>query len=889
MAGSAPRQTDAPRSSKGSPAGGVPTLPDRWVERPTLEARLDEAFAHPLTVVTATAGAGKSTSAAAWCRHHAYAPVTWLRADGSLPTDRDLARQLLRLGGVEEVALPLGLNSHAMRRRVASLLEERTASGILVIDDAHQLHPQATRLIGELLDSCPRAIRVVLLCRWDPLLSWLTAELRGDLCRLRGDVFRMTAAESRELVEAHALGLPAEAVDTILEATQGWPALIALAARTVAFSQDPVTEAARLAEPGLAIADLLANEVFAAMSDATRRLLLCVSGEEEVDARTAVRLTGDPGAGALIAKLASSGLLVTKVRGEDDVSTYRLHPLLREVTRRHLCSGGVVAVQANAFVRRAGLADIAMGRTADGVRRLVHALAWPDAVRALGDSGEQTLLQMPGSVLTTLTEEAPDLVAASPRASLMVALDRWARLDVNGAMPILNRVVAADTGLPPLELALARMLRARLGAEPWGVVAAQVRDLVSSSSSPDQGAPALICWLLSELAQAESWAGELDHAERHLRLATLIAEPLSHRLRLTTLSQLAQVEYLRGNMRNAISLADEVLEDLFEPADAMAATLHRARVIRAIADPLSYLASTDDEPPMGARFLSDPVTRALSHKMAGRRRVVAGTFHEAAAQLDLPSLPLSPSPHISARLALDRAFVAKRLEDKPALGALVSSLRECGAFGESDMVEATLAELEGRLPVAAGVLRRVAAGEVTSLLALTPMFAAVVRAQLLSAMGQPAEATALLASVVKGTASQRIMVPFVLPTVQGVPVHTMLEAIQGVPEEWLQEIRAVTELLPADAFLPDPPRRGHLRRTGSAPPERPTDLLEVHLTAREEDVLAELARGSTYSDIAGSLYVTENTVKTHVSSLYAKLGAARRSDALKAARSRGLL
>jgi DNA-binding CsgD family transcriptional regulator len=61
------------------------------------------------------------------------------------------------------------------------------------------------------------------------------------------------------------------------------------------------------------------------------------------------------------------------------------------------------------------------------------------------------------------------------------------------------------------------------------------------------------------------------------------------------------------------------------------------------------------------------------------------------------------------------------------------------------------------------------------------------------------------------------------------------------------------------------------------------------LSGRERDVLNELARGATYADIARSLFVTENTVKTHVSSLYAKLAAGRRSEALATARRLHLL
>ena len=61
------------------------------------------------------------------------------------------------------------------------------------------------------------------------------------------------------------------------------------------------------------------------------------------------------------------------------------------------------------------------------------------------------------------------------------------------------------------------------------------------------------------------------------------------------------------------------------------------------------------------------------------------------------------------------------------------------------------------------------------------------------------------------------------------------------------------------------------------------------LSPREHEVLNELARGATYGDIAATLFVSENTVKTHVSSLYAKLSAGRRSEALAVARKMHLL
>ncbi len=61
------------------------------------------------------------------------------------------------------------------------------------------------------------------------------------------------------------------------------------------------------------------------------------------------------------------------------------------------------------------------------------------------------------------------------------------------------------------------------------------------------------------------------------------------------------------------------------------------------------------------------------------------------------------------------------------------------------------------------------------------------------------------------------------------------------------------------------------------------------ISARELDVLAEIAAGHSNKEIAARLNVSPNTVKTHVARLYEKLGARRRTDALRRARELGLV
>ena len=63
----------------------------------------------------------------------------------------------------------------------------------------------------------------------------------------------------------------------------------------------------------------------------------------------------------------------------------------------------------------------------------------------------------------------------------------------------------------------------------------------------------------------------------------------------------------------------------------------------------------------------------------------------------------------------------------------------------------------------------------------------------------------------------------------------------------------------------------------------------IPLTGREEEILRLLAQGYSNQKIADKLYVSINTVKTHVSNLFEKLGASSRVDALLRARSAKLL
>ena len=89
--------------------------------------------------------------------------------------------------------------------------------------------------------------------------------------------------------------------------------------------------------------------------------------------------------------------------------------------------------------------------------------------------------------------------------------------------------------------------------------------------------------------------------------------------------------------------------------------------------------------------------------------------------------------------------------------------------------------------------------------------------------------------------------------------------------------KIVVKEVPAPVMAPEP----------FVPDERKRD--DLRITRRELEVLELIAQGMSNREIAGKLFVSENTVKTHSSRVFDKLGAKRRTQAVQLGKELGLL
>ncbi len=871
----------------------VPPTPRHLVLRKRLLDTLDSGIGERLLLLSAPAGAGKTVLLASWVRARRLpGPVCWLSLDSEHNDSSRLLQDLLsalrgtgliaRESMLGQLTSPPGARTERFLALLVNGLAELSSPVVLVLDDVHELSsPPAGAALDFLVRHAPPQCRLVLAGRADPPLPIERLRVGEELAELRIADLAFDRAETSELCRQLDLPLSEADIDSLWARTEGWAAALRLAALSLHGHPEPARFVAELTGTDHAVADYLVSEILARQPPGRRELMLRTSLVDAVSPELADALTSiEGGAGALNA-LEHSGAPVQATDADGD-RWYRYHPLFRELLRAHLRHAHREEVPL--LHRRAAHWYARHGDMMPAIRHALAGEEWEHAGSLIAEhwlelflSGRTTAMRGPMAQLPA------DIVAADPRLAAAFAGSRLQDGDPQEAERHLAIARHARGDAPvrvreQLDITLAAVAlhhaRLRVHAGDAERLARRLTGLARASTHH--------CWAtlrsyaLANLGATRLWAGEPETAAPALQEGlALAAEDGREQIALDCLAQLAIVHLLRGELTRAEELSSEAVR-LAErhgwhegPAAACAhlgsaAAAYRRGEFEHAEGLLAQTAADTAEAPVRH---ATGLLQALALAAAGPRSAARGTLKLRAIRAAAEGEPM---PEF-VRVAL--------LDAEP---------RVLAAAGEVAQARAVLAESRAQLPRRPELLVRQAALELRA--------------------GEPERAGESLAPVLEANAGIHPATTIEAWLLQALADHAAEE--EQASARALDRALALAEREPyRDAFLLGGPAVRELlerqAQTGTAHPALLEVLLDgagreggVHiggaapaepLTEREQRILRYLPTMLSNAEIGAEIFVSLNTVKTHLRSIYRKLEAKGRADAVEKARRLGLL
>jgi LuxR family maltose regulon positive regulatory protein len=787
---------------------------------------------------------------------------------------------------VRELTAAPGLDGAALVDRLLEDLSPLEESLWLVIDDLHELQSsEAVDQLGRLLATATPQLRFVLLTRRDPRLRLHRLLLEGELIEIRGKDLRFSLEESRSLMDAAGVRLSDGALEPLVAITEGWAAGLRLAALSLARHPDPERYAAGFSGRERAVAEYLLAEVLERQPPEVTRLLLRTSLLERVSGPLADRLTGSTGSYRILAELEDAGAFVLAV--DPERTWFRYHHLFADLLALELRRTAPEELPRLHNVASEWFAE--HGYPVEAIRHAQAAEDWGLAARLLADNWFG--LYLDGRLATAhelLSRFPADRIGADPELLLLAAGDTriaGSLQEAEGYLGLAMRMRALvredrrgrfELGLAKRRLALAR---ARNDVE---AVADEAQRLLASTEATESiefglGEDVRV-GVLIDLGIAEMGTGRLQDAERDLERALVTARRIGRPvLELEALTRLAFLSspwsLATGEQRatEAIALAQaHGWEDTAEAvpiayaalADVMLwrgqlreaeAWLERAeRVFEHVAEP--------------AAAVKLNAIRAMLERARGRYAEAAAALREAERMQGLLVMP-----HLLATRAqavylevLVRLGETERVER-----ALMEMDQEVRETTWMRVVLATL-RLAHRDPEAAVDALVPCLGDSTRVEAsLWDIQVLLLEAIARDALRDPGAASRALERALDAAEPDGVLLPFMLyPAPELLERHSRSRTTHA---SLLSEIRILLS------------GRAPAARPGDAEP--PTEPL----SESELRVLRYLPTNLSASEIAGELFVSLNTIRTHMRNVYLKLGVHSRADAVRRARELGLL
>ncbi len=324
-----------------------PALPPDLVPRPRLLGELRSGQARTLTLVCAPVGYGKTTLLSQWADADAgAADFAWVTLDRE---DCDPARFWTYVIAAMSTADP-GTGRRSLRELsrqpgrlladVLPLLLDELAEGdrnlVLVLEDYHLAEcPAITDSVAFLAERGPARLQLVISARADPRLPLGRWRANGQLAEIRAGALGFGAGEVADFFDrADISGLSGAELSQLTARTEGWPAVLRLAAILIRSQHDRSEFVAAFTGSTRQVADYLSADVLQTVSPATRAFLLRTSVLRRLCAPLCDAVAGTGQSGAILRDLGRANLFISPVGA--DGRWYRYHQLFSEALRLEL-------------------------------------------------------------------------------------------------------------------------------------------------------------------------------------------------------------------------------------------------------------------------------------------------------------------------------------------------------------------------------------------------------------------------------------------------------------------------------------------------------------------------------------------------------------------------
>lgn len=786
---------------------------------------------------------------------------------------------------------------------IVEAVSGRDRSIVLVMDDIHELdQPEVLHGLDLLLRHAPPQLRLILSGRHRPALQLARLRVSGDLAEIGAGDLAWTESEAAEYFRTADLPIGTDQVAELVARTGGWSTGLRLACLWLKEQCETDRQGRGFTGSTRIVGDYFRDEVLSRQKPEVRRFLLRTSVASPLSADLAGTLTGTADAARILDRLSRENCFVEAP--DADRPGYCFHPLFREFLRAEL--GRESPDDVPRLLGEAARRHRSNGRPLDALRAAVAGEDWTHAVEILAEDDVRVLLGAEdGELSAILTRLPPELASATPMVALAHAWTRLAAGDPDAAAPYIESAGrAAGTVEPRIGriIAALNLVRAWMSGDCTPESLSTARRALHRTGGVPSHAPAerraTGCLLLA-LGLAHSWNVEFVSADTALRRAVKELEAGDFPA-LTCFAtacaaligaiqgDLTGAEETAGALRSDLARAKETAGTLRDPAPSPDGPL-RPHPIADLA--LAWVHLERDEPADVHRLLDriepwprrrppeDGPVSAFATLIRARALVAGGDVAAARSCLaELRRRRRLSSRLIQAVTLLDIAWLPAT--DLP---RLLPDLDPTG----SEPAALTLADAESGSP--------------------PPASDAVATGRLHLIRNDPVGALVAVQDCLGGTAGEMRPLDRIAALLVAAAAHRRLGATSPAAELLDQALELAEPHRARRVFL-DGGRSVRSLLTILVPPNGPrvpfgNEILRRFergavnpnsdegpaLTQCELAVLRFLPSHMTNKEIAEDLFLSVNTVKTHLRSVYRKLGVTTRREAISQATRQGFV